>query len=196
MPTFFSGAGASWDRLRFMAKMFQAKQALAALQAKANSQKAAFFQGFFKTGPGEYGEGDVFIGLSVPQTRDIAQEFHELPLTEIRKLLASPIHEARLLALIILVRQFEKARKLPELRKEIAEFFLNNRTRVNNWDLVDSSAFQILGTHLLETGKSRAVLRKLAKSKSLWDRRIGIMASFAFMRVAKPPQFERKTEKT
>jgi 3-methyladenine DNA glycosylase AlkD len=135
--------------------------------------------GYFKTGPGQYGEGDVFIGIRVPVLRKTAKQFQSLPLPQITKLLRSKIHEERLLALMILVSRFEKGDS--DARKEIYDLYLANTEFVNNWDLVDSSAPGIVGAYLVD--RSRAPLKKLAKSKSLWERRIAIIATQHFNRL-------------
>lgn len=153
--------------------------ALRDLQSLKNPAKAAFFPKFFKTGKGQYGEGDVFLGITVPQIRSVTRKHRDLPLQEIEHLLSNAYHEARLLGLLILVDQFEHGD--PKGQKKIVAFYLSHLTGVNNWDLVDSSAAQILGTHLLETGDTRLLL-KLAKSKSLWEQRIAIVATYAFIR--------------
>jgi len=143
-------------------------------------ERAEISQRFFKTGPGEYGEGDVFCGLTVPQTRELAKKFGELPFSEIKKLLSSEIHEERLLALLILVRRFERGESA--VRKKIYDFYLQNTARVNNWDLVDLSADKIVGRHLLN--RSIAPLLTLARSKILWERRVAIVSTFQFIRQA------------
>ncbi len=140
-------------------------------RAKANAW-------FFKSGKGEYGEGDEFVGVAVPQMRKVAKTYADLPLGQIKLLLWSPIHECRLTALFILVKQFQRGEK--KEKREIVSFYLKNRERVNNWDLVDSSASYILGTYLLD--KNRKPLYKLARAKSLWDKRIAIIATQAFIR--------------
>ncbi len=136
---------------------------------------------FFKAGKGQYGEGDIFIGVTVPEQRAIAKKYKALPLGEIKKLLESKIHEHRLTALLILGEKREKAPRAE--RAAIAKFFLAHRTRANNWDLVDSSARDLLGNELLESKRSRLILDKLARSKSLWDRRIAIVATHAYIEV-------------
>ncbi len=118
-------------------------KARAELQKHASKEKAAILRHFFKTGPGEYGEGDKFIGITVPLTREVAKKFKDLPEKDSLKLLASPIHEERLLALFILVQQYEKGNA--SLRQRIAKLFLKNARLINNWDLVDLSAPKILG---------------------------------------------------
>jgi 3-methyladenine DNA glycosylase AlkD len=133
---------------------------------------------FFKTDPGHYGHGDVFIGVMVPQQRQVAKQFKDLPLVEIAKLLASPIHEYRLTALLILVEQFVVADD-PQKAK-IVKFYLARTPRINNWDLVDLSAPKILGAWLLD--KDRKILDKLVKSKNIWERRIAVVSTFAFIK--------------
>jgi 3-methyladenine DNA glycosylase AlkD len=148
------------------------------LRSFANSADAAFLPGFFKTGPGQYGEGDRFIGVRVPAIRKVAKEFSSLPLPEVMRLLHSKIHEERLTALVILVLQTEKGDA--EIRRRVYELYLANTKHINNWDLVDLSAPQLVGVHLND--KSRKPLYQLAKSSWLWDRRISILATFHFIR--------------
>jgi len=148
------------------------------LRKLADRKKAEFFPSFFKTGKGEYGEGDVFIGVTVPLLRKLAKEFRQLDYAEIRLLLKSKIHEERLLALLILTGRFSAAGE--KERKKIFSFYLKHRAFVNNWDLVDASAPYIVGGYLAD--KDRRILYKLAKSKRLWDRRIAIVATFRFIR--------------
>ncbi len=147
------------------------------LKKHASPEKAKASAWFFKTGPGQYGEGDQFIGVTLPEQRIVAREFKDLPLSEVEKLIQSPVHEERLTALIILVSQYKKAD--PATKKAIASFYHKKRAYVNNWDLVDSSAPYILGDYLIN--RSRAVLYRLAKSKSMWDRRIAVISTFAFI---------------
>ncbi len=148
------------------------------LEKVASTEKAAFFPNFFKTGPGQYGEGDKFIGVTVPNQRLIAKKYGSISLNELSKLLASPIHEHRLTALLILVGKYEKA-NLQE-RKEIYEFYLANLKGVNNWDLVDSSAYKIAGAYLSD--KPKDVLYRFAKSSNIWERRIAIISTLYFIR--------------
>jgi 3-methyladenine DNA glycosylase AlkD len=150
----------------------------AALAAAANPAKAAVLQRFFKTGPGEYGEGDVFLGLTVPQQRRIARQFAALPRVEVIRLLRSREHEHRLAALLIWARQFERGTAAE--RGAICEAYLENKAWVNNWDLVDLSAPSLLGAWLL--GRSRRQLHRLARSHLLWERRIAIVATLTFIR--------------
>lgn len=156
-----------------------ANKALAALRAQGNSEKAHHSSRFFKTGKGEYGYGDKFLGLTVPEIRGIVKQFAALPLKEIEKLLASKYHEARLTALLILVVQFKK-HKTEEERKQIYDFYLSHTRFINNWDMVDSSAEHIVGGYLFDRDKS--VLHTLAKSPDLWERRISIMSTFYFIK--------------
>ncbi len=139
-----------------------------------NPEKIQICQSFFKTGKGQYGEGDVFYGITVPQQRKLVQKYPDLSLSDIQSLLESKIHEERLSALLILVGQFQKSG--PAKRKEIYDFYLRMAKRVNNWDLVDSSAEQIVGAFL--DGKDKAVLEKIARSSNVWERRISIIATF------------------
>ncbi len=160
-----------------------------ALQQLASPEKAKSSAWFFKTGPGEYGEGDRFIGVTVPEQRKVAKRFRELPLAEVEKLLQSPIHEHRLTALFILVEQYQRVSKKREVRSKkskatkqsIASFYYTHRAFVNNWDLVDCSAPYILGDYLIN--HSRGVLYRLARSKSLWERRIAMISCAAFIRI-------------
>ena len=136
---------------------------------------------FFKTGKGEYGEGDVFIGVTVPNCRTVASTFLDSPLSAIENSLKSPIHEERLTALLVLGEKFARTKKENE-KKEIVEFYLKNKKFVNNWDLVDSSADKILGNHLLNEKTNRKIIYNLADSNYLWDKRIGVIATFAFIK--------------
>lgn len=148
------------------------------LLALANPDQALILQRFFKTAPGQYGHGDRFLGIKVPLTRRVAKTHRHLPLPQIRKLLLSPWHEERLAALFILVYQFTQSDE--PCRQQIYDLYLSHTHRINNWDLVDSSAEHIVGAHLLH--KSRDPLFTLARSASLWERRIAILATFHFIR--------------
>lgn len=148
------------------------------LQKMGDKEDARFLQRFFKTGPGQYGEGDIFLGIRVPAVRKLAQEYKSLPIKEILSLLHSPYHEIRLFALISLVNTFTKTDK--PTQKKIYDLYLANSKFINNWDLVDISAPNIVGAYLLE--KSRKPLYQLAKSKSLWERRIAVLATFYFIK--------------
>jgi 3-methyladenine DNA glycosylase AlkD len=149
-----------------------AKRALAQF---ASPERAVGVARFFKTGKGEYGHGDVFIGCTVPECRLVAREFRALPLAEIEKLLMSRIHEERLVALLIMCAQFGRSRD-----RRIFQLYRKRMVFVNNWDLVDSSAPEIVGGWLVD--KPRGLLDRLAKSKVLWYRRIAIVATHRFIR--------------
>lgn len=155
-----------------------------ALAAHAKPDDAVFLQRFFKTGPGQYGAGDVFIGVRVPQTRAICKQFRSLPLGEVQKLFNSKVHEHRLAAGILLSYQYPKA---PD-KQAVYELYLKNARggRVNNWDIVDTTAECVIGRHLWETGAPRDVLFELAHSNNLWHKRIGILSSFYFVRQGDP----------
>lgn len=144
----------------------------------ADPEIAAFLGRFFKTGPGEYGEGDRFLGIRVPALRRLARKYQSLSLPDCRSLLTSPFHEARLLALLILVRAYDRSDE--EKREEIYRLYLDHLPYVNNWDLVDSSAEHIVGRHLRT--RDRSILRELARSSSVWERRIAIMATFHYVK--------------
>jgi 3-methyladenine DNA glycosylase AlkD len=151
------------------------------LKAIATPEKAKASAWFFKTGEGQYGYGDVFIGVTVPQQRHIAKQYKTLPLSEIEKLLTDKIHECRLTALLILDLQFTKANL--EDKQRIVDFYLTHTKYINNWDLVDSSAPYILGQYLFENEKNdRSILYRLAKSEDLWEKRIAILATAAFIK--------------
>lgn len=165
------------ERVRIVLKM-TAKQARDELKALASPEVANTSSRFFKTGPGEYGEGDVFIGVKVPTLRGVSREFRELPPSEIESLLRSPIHEERHLALMILVLQAAKSDD--GHRRAAFEFYLQNTPYINNWDLVDCSAPQVVGGYLLN--RSRKPLWTLARSKNLWERRIAIVSTQHFIR--------------
>jgi len=148
------------------------------LQRSKNPRKAEIYQRFFKTGKGEYGEGDKFLGLTVPDQRKIVKKYQDLSLSDLQKLLNTKIHEYRSTALLILVLKYEKAEE--KGKKKITDFYLKNTRNINNWDLVDSSANKILGNYLLN--KDKRILSKLARSKNLWERRIAMLASFEFIK--------------
>ena len=151
------------------------------LKSMADPDKAAILQRFFKTGPGQYGEGDIFIGVMVPQSRQVAKKFSQLPLGEVRTLLYSRIHEERLVALLILVRRYSSASGREKVK--IVKFYLDHVKQVNNWDLVDLSAPNILGAHLVDRGnRQRRLLYRLTKSENVWERRIAILATHHFIR--------------
>ena len=148
------------------------------LQALSDAEKREIFPKFFKAGKGEYGEGDRFLGVTVPNVRAIAKQHKDIALAEIQELIQSEWHEVRLCALIIMV---EKSKKKDEaLRKELFDLYLSQTKRINNWDLVDLSCRFIIGEYLLD--KSRDILYQLAQSPLLWDNRIAIVSTYAFIR--------------
>ncbi len=147
------------------------------LKKAANPKKAKLLQGFFKTGKGEYGEGDIFLGITVPQLRKIALKFKNLSFAEIKTLLKSKIHEERLIALLILVSNFEKGLS----QKKNYKFYLACTKYINNWDLVDLSASRIVGRFLFENPGLKPILYKLARSQNLWERRIAIISTLYFI---------------
>jgi 3-methyladenine DNA glycosylase AlkD len=148
------------------------------LQDLADKKTAKILQGFFKTGPGQYGEGDIFIGIKIPPLRKLAVEFQDAPLKTVETLLKSKIHEERTLALMILVRQF--ARGDEERRERIYNFYLKQSRYINNWDLVDGSAPYIVGPFLWK--RDRRQLYVLARSASIWERRMAILSTLYFIR--------------
>jgi 3-methyladenine DNA glycosylase AlkD len=148
-----------------------------------NPKQGELLQRFFKTGKGEYGEGDVFYGIKVPVLRKISNKYKELELKDIKKLLENKVHEFRLVALFILVSRFEKH---PEERKQIFEFYLENTRGINNWDLVDLSALNIVGRYIFNAGKENPILVrrlfKLSESSNIWERRISVLSTFYFIK--------------
>jgi len=161
------------------------------LRNLSDPKKARFFAGFFKTGKGEYAEGDIFLGITVPDARKIARKYRNLAMINIRDLLKSKIHEERFVALEILVMQYEAGTRATSAK--IAQFYLQNAKSINNWDLVDTSAQYILGDYLYRFRQhpyklefvrmlSDRALEKLARSGNLWARRIAIVATHAFIK--------------
>ena len=148
------------------------------LQKLGNKQRAMDSQRYFKTGSGEYGEGDIFLGITVPEIRRLAASYQAITLREVAQLLRSAIHEERLLALLILVRAYANGDE--HTKKRIYELYLANTRYVNNWDLVDASAMHIVGAFLM--GKSKKTLHNLTRSNNLWERRIAVMATFHFIK--------------
>jgi len=155
-----------------------------------DSARAKILSHFFKTGVGEYGEGDIFLGIVVGKSRSIAKEFSILPLTDVQKLLNSPWHEFRLVALLILIEKYNELNKNIKTGKrvivnkklidQLIKFYLNNLKNINNWDLVDLSCSYLLGSYLFN--KDRKVLYKLAQAKSMWSRRIAIVSTYYFIK--------------
>jgi 3-methyladenine DNA glycosylase AlkD len=149
------------------------------LKALSDPEKAAFLPRFFKAGPGEYAEGDVFIGVTVPKIRSVAKKYSSASMAQVKQLLRSRVHEHRLTALLILVDKFAKADASD--RGRIVAFYLDNLDHVNNWDLVDLSADKILGAYLFEN-KDRRILDELCDSGHLWRQRVSIISAFYFIR--------------
>ena len=152
-----------------------AQTELAQLAEPADAKNLARF---FKTGPGDYGEGDQFRGIRVPVVRKLVRRYRDLPLADVTALLASPWHEDRLLALLILIEQYRRGDAAA--RQTIFDLYLAHTDRINNWDLVDLSAEHIVGAHLF--GGDPSLLTRLARSASLWERRIAMLATFHFIR--------------
>ena len=144
----------------------------------SEQERAAHLQKYFKTGKGEYGEGDVFLGLRVPTIRNIAKKFNTLSIDEAKEFLQSPYHEERLFALFVLIDLFKKAKEKD--RKKIYDLYLKNTNFINNWDLVDASSPTILGGYLFD--KNRSLLYDLANSDNLWKQRIAIISTLYFIR--------------
>ena len=149
------------------------------MRSLSDPAKARVLARFFKTGPGDYGEGDRFYGVIVPKIRGVAKAHRKAPRREIRKLLCSQFHEERLAALLILVDQYQRGNDLQ--KREIYDLYLASTAHINNWDLVDLTAQHIVGAYL--KGKETSVLTRLALSKSLWERRIAMLATYHFIRL-------------
>lgn len=171
-----------------------AEDALAALESLANPSRAAHSARFFKTGPGEYGEGDIFWGITVPRTREVARAFRDLPHDDIAELLSHPVHEVRVCGVVILTEQFKRLKATPD-RLAAFDFYVRavRAGQVNNWDLIDISA-PTFGTLLVDQGRTASsnasgerMLRKLAVAESMWERRLAVLLTFAFIRAG---QFE------
>lgn len=155
-----------------------AKEIQKQLEDLSTPEKKEFLPYFFKTGKGQYGEGDKFLGVVVPDTRKVAKQNKNIEFYEVKQLFNSEYHECRLCALLILVERFKKANEAE--RKDIYDFYLSHTHRINNWDLVDLSSQYIVGEYLLD--KDRSILYKLADSELLWDQRIAVLATFPFIR--------------
>lgn len=155
------------------------KSILKQIKKEANPVRAKHSERYFKTGPGEYGEGDIFLGLSNPATHLIAKKNIAANLNELEELLDSPFHEARHCALLILVIQFKKADETE--KKKLVKFYLKKKKRVNNWDLVDSSAHKILGQYCFENNDTK-IMEKLLRSKNMWDRRMAMLSTWPFIK--------------
>lgn len=155
------------------------KELISKVESLKNSKKAEINQRFFKTNKGEYGEGDFFLGLTVPECRLIAKNyFKKIKLIESEKLLENKFHEIRLIGLLILVKKYEEGDL--KTKKEICDFYLKNTEKINNWDLVDLTAHKILGDWIKD--KNKNILYELAKSNNLWERRISVVANFVFIK--------------
>ncbi len=148
------------------------------IRDNVNEKHAKTMQWFFKTGKGEYGEGDKFVGIKVPVQRQIAKKFLDLENEDLKILLNSKIHEERLIALLILVDKYQKTND--KEKEKVYKFYLRNSKKINNWDLVDLSAPKIMGEHLLKNDKQ--ILFKFARSKNLWERRIAIISTYTFIK--------------
>lgn len=149
-----------------------------ALRQAAEPGRAPILQRFFKTGPGEYAEGDVFLGVTVPRIRKLVRRFEDMPLPAVKRLLRSRIHEERLLALLIMVRQYQCGDE--NLRARVFHLYLDNLKWINNWDLVDVTAEHVIGAHL--ANRDRRLLYELAAAPGLWHRRVAVLATFHFIR--------------
>ena len=151
------------------------------LQSAANKDKARILSSLFKTGKGEYGEGDIFIGVTVPANRAISRNYHSLPMEQIRTMLHDPIHEFRLAGLLALVEAYKRTKKNPTQRLEILNFYLDNMACCNNWDLVDLSSQYIIGEHMLSADDDR-IVRQLADNDNMWIKRIAIVSTLPLVR--------------
>lgn len=160
--------------------MPKAKDLISDLKNLANQEKAQVLQRFFKTGKGQYGEGDIFWGITVPEQRKLAKKYLDLDLTEIKKLITNKVHEQRLTGLLVLTYQYEKA-VLPK-KETIFNFYLKNKQYVNNWDLVDVTTPKIVGDYLLNDKNQQSQVWPLIKSENIWDRRIAILSTFPFIK--------------
>ncbi|WBV51099.1 DNA alkylation repair protein [Chryseobacterium gambrini] len=157
------------------------KEIKEALVTLSIPEKAEFFPKFFKTGKGEYGEGDLFLGVKVPDQRSVAKEFYaRISMEELSKLLSSQYHEHRLTALFMLISKFEKT-KDKAVKDEIVEFYLNHLQHINNWDLVDSSCYKILGRYAFENQKDE-LLRTLSDSEEMWHKRIAVVGTMHYVK--------------
>ncbi len=162
-----------------------AQQVIKTLKKASNKEKSVILSRFFKTGPGEYGEGDRFLGVTVPEQRTIAKKYQSLPYKEVEKLLISPWHEHRLTGLLILTYRFSNSRMAQ--KKEIFDFYSTHTPCINNWDLVDITAPHIVGEYLVESNVDSGLLKRWAQSPVLWERRIAIVSTFAWIKQGKAP---------
>lgn len=159
---------------------------LLAVKQNKKADKRPVLQKFFKTGKGQYAEGDIFIGVNVPSVRRLAKKYFDVTNVEVKRLLMSKIHEVRLAGLLILVAKYEKAENRDE-KRAIVGFYLEHSARINNWDLVDLSVYKILGDFLLDEApkKAQAMLNKLASSKNMWERRMAMVSTFSFIKAGR-----------
>ncbi|MBI2134607.1 DNA alkylation repair protein [Candidatus Woesearchaeota archaeon] len=148
------------------------------IKEHSHPDKAKIYARFFKTGKGQYGEGDVFLGLTVPEQRELAKKYVNLGLSDLKKLIYNKYHEHRLTGFFILVYKYQKANERE--KQKIVDFYIKHKNRSNNWDLIDCVADKLLGKHLIN--KDKSLLYELAKSQSLWDRRIAIITTFEFLK--------------
>ena len=147
------------------------------LKSKANSEKAKILQGFFKTGKGEYGEGDIFLGVTVPETRKLAIKYKDISLPQVKELIESPIHEERLIGVLILVQKYRETND-----NKIVQFYKQHNKKINNWDLVDLSADKIIGKYYFNNKGKITELYSLASSDNLWERRTSIISTYYFIK--------------
>lgn len=154
------------------------------LKKLKNPAKAKILQGFFKTGKGQYGEGDMFWGITVPEQRRVAKEYIEISLEELHELVMNPVHEVRLTSFIVLTEQYKRTVKQKDEKKmkQIYDFYITHAKSANNWDLVDLTAPIISGHYIFSNPEKRKILQKLAASKNIWERRIAILSTFYFIR--------------
>lgn len=157
-----------------------AAEVVAALEAVASPEEAAKLARYFKTGPGEYGEGDRFLGLHLGTVSDLAKQNVGMPVSELERLLESPFHEARTTALSIMHQEARKKRTGPERRKELFDLYLRRHDRINNWDLVDLACRSVVGAYLMD--RPRDILYRLARSQNLWERRTAMVSCWTFIR--------------
>lgn len=186
-------------KTKLKAKTLKAKDLiddLKALASKEKKNKKTSLDHFHKTAKGEYGEKDVFIGLSVPSTRAKAKLYKELSFVEIKKLLKNKIHEVRLAGLLILVEKYQGSKNRND-KKEIVAFYLSNSEYINSWDLVDLSVYKILGDFLLEEApkKAKNILNKLASSKNMWERRMAMVSTFSFIKAGRKEEVKQIAKK-
>ena len=163
-----------------------ANEVISAMQMLENPEQRKVLMGFFKTGKGQYGEGDEFLGLKVPETRAFVKEYRDLPLSEVQKLLVNKWHEVRLCGFLILVEQYNNRQTTAEDKAAILNLYLSNTKHANNWDLVDLSCYKILGKWLVESEATRKeklkLMDKLANSDNLWEQRISIVSTMATLK--------------